>query len=160
MMNIQIRPATLDDLEILKVHEQAMINTERPMDITLKRDETIYYYELDELITSDQSLLLVADDNGSVVGAGYAKIKRIERPQQFTFDEYGYLGFMYLLPAYRGKGINQQIIKQLVDWVKSLGLTEIRLKVYDKNPRAIKAYEKSGFVSHILTMRLENDSEE
>lgn len=62
---------------------------------------------------------------------------------------------MYLLPAYRGQGINQRIVRELIQWVKSKGLKEIRLNVYSKNPKAIRAYEKVGFVPHIMTMRVE-----
>jgi GNAT superfamily N-acetyltransferase len=156
-MDIQIRPATLADLDILKVYEQAMVTTELPMDSTLKQDEKIYYYDLNELIESEKCLLLVAEDDGKVIGTGYAKILLEEKRNQYDFDEYGYLGFMYLLPEYRGQGINQRIVKELIQWVKAQGLKEIRLKVYSKNPKAIRAYEKAGFVPHIMTMRVEEE---
>jgi GNAT superfamily N-acetyltransferase len=60
---------------------------------------------------------------------------------------------MYVLPEYRGKGINKLILDRLKDWAASQGLTELRLEVYYENLPAIKAYEKFGFKSHMLEMR-------
>ena len=72
-------------------------------------------------------------------------------------DQHAYLGFMYVLPEYRGKGINKLILGHLKDWALSQGLTELRLEVYSENSSAIKAYEKFGFKSHMLEMRYNLD---
>lgn len=61
---------------------------------------------------------------------------------------------MYVLPAYRGKGINRKIIDYLIDWGKSKGHDEFQLDVYAQNESAIKAYQKVGFSFETLTMRL------
>jgi ribosomal protein S18 acetylase RimI-like enzyme len=65
-----------------------------------------------------------------------------------------YLGFMYTLPAYRGKGINKMIIDTLKSWSAARGITELRLEVYHHNQPAIKAYEKTGFALHKTEMRM------
>jgi len=58
-----------------------------------------------------------------------------------------------VLPEHRGKGVNQKIIDVLTEWATSRGVTECRLEVYFDNAPAIKAYEKVGFKSHMITMR-------
>ncbi|XHR98302.1 GNAT family N-acetyltransferase [Mucilaginibacter sp. UC70_90] len=62
--------------------------------------------------------------------------------------------FMYVLPAYRGMGVNQAIIEELKKWIVEQGLTEIRLEVYNDNIGAIKAYEKAGFKKRMIEMRI------
>nr|WP_262919432.1 GNAT family N-acetyltransferase [Niabella hibiscisoli] len=61
---------------------------------------------------------------------------------------------MYVDPAFRGKGVNSQVIDALKQWANSKGLQEIRLQVYSENDSAIKAYEKVGFKPILTEMRL------
>ncbi len=152
MDNMSIRSATLEDLPILLEFEQGVIAAERPFDITL-REGPITYYELKALILEDDAFVVVAEHDGKVIGSGYALIK----PARYYLDHqyYSYLGFMFTLPEYRGKGINTAIIESLRKWSISKGLKEMRLTVYNDNHPAIKAYEKAGFKKHIIEMRME-----
>jgi RimJ/RimL family protein N-acetyltransferase len=68
-------------------------------------------------------------------------------------EKHAYLGFMYVLPEYRGKGLNQKIIDALKDWAALQNIKEFRLEVYYDNASAIKAYEKIGFSKYMLGMR-------
>jgi GNAT superfamily N-acetyltransferase len=61
---------------------------------------------------------------------------------------------MYVVPEYRGKGVNRKIIEVLKQWSVSQNVTEVRLEVYIKNLAAIKAYEKAGFTPHMMEMRM------
>ncbi|WP_240183051.1 GNAT family N-acetyltransferase [Pedobacter jeongneungensis] len=47
------------------------------------------------------------------------------------------------------------ILKALINWAKTKGLSEIRLEVYDENIAAKKAYLKAGFKPNLLEMRME-----
>jgi ribosomal protein S18 acetylase RimI-like enzyme len=128
------------------------VNAERPFDVTL-RDGDLIYYDLKELIESDNSELLVLEMNGKLVGCGYAQI-RAAKPYQ-RHEEYAHLGFMFVLPEYRGQGLNQQLIEALKTWIRSKGLAEVRLQVYTENKAAIRAYEKAGFKQIMTEMRYE-----
>ncbi|WP_289041092.1 GNAT family N-acetyltransferase [uncultured Zobellia sp.] len=145
------RSASLGDLETLLEFEQGIIAFERPYDPTLKKDP-ISYYDLGELIKSNEAQVVVIEFNGRLVASGYAKI-RPAKPYLYH-ETYSYLGFMYTHPDFRGKGLNKKVVKALRDWSISKGITEIRLTVYDENDAAIKAYEKAGFKKHIIEMRI------
>jgi ribosomal protein S18 acetylase RimI-like enzyme len=147
-----IREATEKDLEILLPFEQGIVTAERPFNSTLI-DGKIHYYDLNEFIQSPDATLIVAEENHEVIASGYALIKRTEK-NYYTFEHYAYLGFMYVKPEHRGKGINKVITDELISWAKSKGISEIRLDVYAQNESAIKAYEKAGFEPLLLTMRL------
>ena len=115
--------------------------------------DPITYYNLEELIVSDDASLVVAEIEGEIIGSGYALIK--PGMHYLNHEFYSYLGFMFTLPDYRGRGVNTKIIEKLKKWSHSKGLKEMRLTVYDENYNAIKAYEKVGFKKHIIEMRLE-----
>ncbi len=152
MQTITYRPATLDDLPILLAFEQGIVEAERPYNPTLKAG-TINYYDLEAYVKSPDVEVLVAVLGDEVIGSGYAKIKTSKTYEQH--DQHAYLGFMYVKPEHRGKGVNRILMQALIDWAKSRNLKELRLDVYSGNDGAIRAYEKVGF-QHLLTeMRME-----
>lgn len=151
MEDIIIRTATLADIEHLRILEQGVIIAERPYDSTLK-DDPLQYYNLDELITSSSSKVVVAEKDGQLIASGYA---RIQPTKHYTkHARFAYLDFMFVQPEFRGQGINQRIMDALKDWAKEQGLTEMRLEVYHGNEPAIRAYEKYGFKKVMIEMRM------
>ena len=151
-MSTLIRKATLEDLPVLLKFEQGVIEAERPFDSTLK-DHEITYYNISELITSENSEVFIAEIDNEIVASGYAKIKSDKH--YLKHDRQGYLGFMYVSEAHRGKQLNKQIIDALFKWCKSKHVYEVRLDVYQDNLPAIRAYEKVGFKKHLINMRLD-----
>jgi RimJ/RimL family protein N-acetyltransferase len=151
---ILIRKATLADLPILLEFEQGIIEAERPFDETLKSGK-ISYYDLSELIKSDDACVVVAEFDSEIVSSGYAKIKTAK--PYLDHDNYVHLGFMFTSPDHRGKKINGLIIDALKKWSVSKNVFEIRLEVYDENLQAIRAYERVGFKKDMVTMRIRID---
>jgi GNAT superfamily N-acetyltransferase len=151
MDNIRIRPAGKQDLSELLRFEQELIKAERPMDPTIREDPVIYY-DLPVMIADPEVALVVAEKDGKLIASGYATAKRGR--SYLDHEYYAYLGFMYTIPEFRGRGVNLDIIKVLHQWARHKGLNELRLTVYDRNVPAISAYEKAGFVKHIVEMRL------
>jgi GNAT superfamily N-acetyltransferase len=151
MSQLIIRPATLNDLPILLEFEQGIVETERHFDCTLKPG-AINYYDLKDLIVSPIAEVVVAEIENEIIASGYALIKKADNFLQHS--EFAHLGFMYVKPAHRGKGVNQKIVEALKQWAITKQITEIRLQVYAENTAAVKAYEKFGFASYMLEMRL------
>ena len=149
---VEIRPALESEIEILLDFERGIIKAERPIDVTLREGE-IHYYDLMELIRSEQAEVLVALVNNEIVGSGYAK-RAVAEPY-LKFTEYAHFGFMYVKPEFRGHRINQKILNGLIEWARGQQLTEVRLQVYDENTIAKNAYLKAGFKPNLLEMRLE-----
>lgn len=141
----------MQDLEILLVFEQGVINAERPFDHTLKKG-MISYYDVKGMINNPLVEIVVAEMDEKVVGCGYCRIENAKPYLQHPL--HGYLGFMYVVPEQRGKGINKMIIEALSDWARSEKITELRLDVYHGNSAAIQAYEKAGFHKHMVEMRM------
>ncbi|HLI93665.1 MAG TPA: GNAT family N-acetyltransferase [Puia sp.] len=150
-MQITTRPATPGDLPTLLRFEQGVIAAERPLDPTIQ-DGPIHYYDLNLMLNSPNIHLVVAEAGGTVVGSGYARIDPSRH--YLKHSHHAYCGFMYVEPAWRGRGVNQAIIAALRDWAQSRNLTELRLDVYTTNDAAIRAYEKAGFTPYLINMRL------
>ena len=156
MEDILVRPATLEDLEQLLGFEQDLIKAERPFDKTI-REDPVSYYDIRQYILDPEVQVLVAEADGRIVSSGYGLVKKAR--DYLDHSQYGYLGFMFTIPEYRGKGINRMLIDELKQWAKDKELKEVRLSVYPENYAAVKAYEKVGFEPHLLEMRLIRDEE-
>ena len=150
MGQVLIRPASLQDLPALLRLEQGVVSAERPFDPTLK-DGTIHYCDIAQMLADDHVRFLVALVDADIVGCGFARIE-LSKPY-LTHARHAYLGLMFVAPAYRGCGINGKIIDELKRWCHAQKVAELRLEVYHGNQSAVKAYEKQGFVKHIVEMR-------
>ena len=149
---MQFRQATLSDVNALLALEQAVVDAERPFNSAIKA-QGARYYDIPALVTDDDSYLLVAEDNGAIVATGYVQIRQ-SKPS-LEHNVHGYLGFMYVAPAYRGMGLNKQIIDTLMAWAESKQVFDFYLDVYAHNRAAINAYEKVGFQPSMLEMKLQ-----
>ena len=151
---MNIREASAADIPRLLEMEQAVITAERPFNDAIKAQAT--YYDLQALIASDASRLIVAELDGLIVASGYVAIRTSK--QHLQHERHGYLGFMYVEPALRGRGIVQTVMQHLIDWCREQGIQDFYLDVYAANTAAIRAYEKVGFAPSVQEMRLTTDS--
>lgn len=151
MDEVIVRPATLRDLELLLTFEQAIIESERPFDETIRVGDDVHYYDLEALIASTEAAVIVAELQSKIIGSGYARIEGSH--PYLKHRKHSYLGFMYVVPEHRGKGVNKKIIDALEGWSRSHGITEMQLEVYVDNAVAIRAYEKCAYAGLILQMR-------
>jgi len=144
-----VRKATAADLPTLREFEQGVIAAERPFDPTLAPDP-IRYYDFERLIAREDAHLVVAVDD-EVVGSGYV---RIDRSEPFlVHKQHGFIGFMFVKPSHRGRGISRVVLDALEAWARERGITELRLEVYPQNAVAIRSYERAGFTPIMITMR-------
>lgn len=151
MNEVIIRTARVTDLEMLLAFEKAIIEAERPFDETIRSGDDVHYYDLRELIESQDAEVVVAESGSEIIASGYARIEASEK--YLKHSRHSYLGFMYVVPEHRGKGINKLIVDALESWSVSRGVLEIQLEVYCENLTAIRAYEKAGYSRLILQMR-------
>ena len=140
------------DLDILLTFEQGVIEAERPFDATIRNGDT-HYYDIVHMIEAPNVELLVAETEGELIGSGYARIESSK--VYLKHARHSYMGFMYVKPGHRGKGVNKMIIDALKQWSVTQNVTELRLQVYYDNAPAIKAYQKVGFTKLMVKMRME-----
>lgn len=148
---MKLRLAQADDLPILLEFEQDLIEEERPYNDSIKTTNA-NYYDLGDLLTNPTTSLQLVEEDGRVVGCGYAQLR--PSAAAFVHDQHAYLGFMYVEPDVRGQGINKMIIESLISWSRDRGVYDFYLQVYVGNRAAIRAYEKVGFTPELVEMKL------
>lgn len=153
-MMLIFREATSVDIPKLLELEQCVVEAERPFNNTIKADNPIYY-DLDKLVSSKSANMLVVENETQIVGTGYVEIRPSK--QSLRHEKHGYLGFMYVMPEYRGQGLNKEIMQRLIDWAYERDIKDFYLDVYAQNSAAIRAYEKVGFEPCLMEMKLNLD---
>lgn len=91
------------------------------------------------LETGGVQILAVTPANEVV---GWCDINRHRAP---GFAHSGYLG-MGLLPEYRGQGLGRKLAERAITDARARGIVRIELEVFASNARAIRLYERLGFV--------------
>lgn len=80
--------------------------------------------------------VVIAFSNGMPMGCGAMK----------KFDDNSMeIKRMYILPAHRNKGVAHLILNELEDWAKELNYKECVLETGNKQPDAIRLYQKAGY---------------
>lgn len=150
----KVRPAVAADVPGIRLLEKELIKHERLYDKKIKEGDELHYYDIEGLINrSDNSVIMVVEKDNELVGCGLGEIRKNEHFYNNAW--FGYIGMMSLKKEHRGTGLGGEIIKALLEWFKSKGITEAKLKVIPGNTGALRAYEKLGFETFISEMRLE-----
>ena len=88
---------------------------------------------------SNESCWIVIDDNSNIIGT----ISCINKNEQEC-----YLKYFYVDRQYRGKGVSKQLYKAFCDFIEEKKYKKIYLGTYEKLERAVKFYEKNGFIEY------------
>ncbi len=88
---------------------------------------------------SGKNLILVAEDNGKLVGLLIARIGNSKRVKHEAYIVVG------IRKAYRNQGIGTEFFKQLNEWAVENRLRRLELIVVSNNENALHLYEKFGF---------------
>lgn len=90
----------------------------------------------------------IAKDHNSVVHVldGDTIIGQIEMARLRDDQTVGYVNLYYLRPERRGEGLGAQLDEHAGAYFRSIGLRRARLSVSPANKRAVRFYEKMGWV--------------
>ena len=105
----------------------AMLENEQELD-DLDNYQSVYM--------ENRGLLLVALDNGKLVGTGGVRKKD---------DETAELKRIWLLEEYHGQQIGFRVVKQLLEFAREQGYRTVYLETTRRNKRALGFYGKLGF---------------
>jgi GNAT superfamily N-acetyltransferase len=148
---IKIRKAVTADLPALLAFEQGVVEAERPFNSRI-RAGSVHYYDIAELIADSESLVMVAEKSDRLIATGHTTLK--QSSDNYVYERHAYLGLMYVEPAFRGQGLIQGILDELLAWARGQGIKDFILEVYAENEPAVRAYEKYGFRPNMLEMKL------
>lgn len=141
---LAIREARPDDAEQLIAHARRLVE-EQDIDIPLAPGEFNLTVDeerkiLEDYIASENSVFLVAEADGQIVGAVNCK-GGTRKATRHTAT----LGISVRKES-RNQGVGRALMAGAIEWAKSTGIvTRIELAVYARNQPAIHLYEQLGF---------------
>ncbi|RIW37339.1 GNAT family N-acetyltransferase [Bacillus salacetis] len=94
-----------------------------------------------------RNLFLVAETDGELVG--YARCEGSELKRLLHKVEFG----VAVRKDFWGYGIGRNLLQQSLDWADSEKISKVILSVLETNQKAIRLYEKLGFVKEGLLKR-------
>lgn len=95
------------------------------------------HFRLDpEEVAPGRGVFLVAYADGEPVGCGAT---RLNEPDTAEIKR------MYVMPAYRGRGIAGHLLSALEEHAKMLGARQLVLETGDRQPESLAVYRRAGF---------------
>jgi GNAT superfamily N-acetyltransferase len=94
-------------------------------------------------LAEPRNLFLVAESEGTTVG--YAMLIRASRTPTVEARDPAEINRIYIDRALHGTGAGAALMSACIDQARAWGADVLWLAVWEKNPRAIAFYEKSGF---------------
>ena len=149
MMNIDIREATINDIEQLqKIGRQTFsetfsaVNTEENMAKYL--EEGFSDEKLGAELNNPESVFYLAEFNNNVIG--YLKLNLGQSQTELKDKKAVEIERIYVLKEFHGKNIGQLLYDKAIQVATHKKAEYVWLGVWEENTRAINFYRKNGFV--------------
>ncbi len=135
-----LRPATSTDFDfIYELYMHPQIN---PFLLYEQMEIRNFKSVFDDLV--NRKVLFVFEDGD--IPTGMCKLV----PQQQRNSHIVYLGGIAVHPFFAGKGEGIKMMQEIIEYAKQNGFLRIELSVASINEKAIRLYEKAGFVKEGL----------
>ena len=142
-MPYRIRPATLEDLDVLIHHRIAMFtDMGRPVDAILLGRE-FRTWLLQNLPTGTYRAWLVEAEDGSIAAGGGATIIAWPPGPQYMGHTLAFVYNVYTEAAHRRRGLARQLMEAIHAWCAEHGVTSIALNASRDGQQL---YESMGYV--------------
>ena len=159
---VSIRPAQPSDLTaigrlgalLVRLHHN--LDPERFIPAT-PRTEKSYGSFLGTQLDEQDIIILVAEQDGEVVGYTYAGVEGTD--YMLLRGPAGVLHDVVVDPAHRGRGFGRMLVDATLEALKARGATQIVLSTAERNPSAQRLFERAGFRRTMIEMTEELRSE-
>jgi len=156
---ISIRPATASDQEPLGRFGGALMRQHHAADprrfIQVEHPEAGYGRFLVSQISEPDSLVLVAERSGTVVGYVFADVEATNWME--LRGPCGVVQDIYVDEAARHEGAGRKLMSAAIDWIRSKGRSQVVLLTKDRNEHAQHLFTSLGFRPTMLEMTLDQD---
>lgn len=145
---MNIRKATIFDVEVLQaIGKQTFIETfaaDNTKENIKKYLDTAYSSEkLMAELNNKNSELYFAELEGNIVG--YLKINLEDSQTEMILSNALEIERIYVLKEFQGKKVGQILFNKAIEIANQNLLKYVWLGVWERNPKAIRFYEKNGF---------------
>ena len=149
MTALFIRPASLDDVELLRrlgaaTFRETYRTISDPREVDEYADAHFTEDKVAGWLDRPGARTLLASFGGTPVG--YAHVRRAKVPDCVCDREAVELSRLYLLASAQGSGIGGALIAAAIAEIAALGGETVWLGAYDRNVKALAFYARRGFV--------------
>lgn len=150
MDGVEIKKVTLNEIDRLQnisrqtfYETYSAVNTKENMSRYLEENFSTERLSL-ELI-NEHTVFYFAIIESEVIG--YIKLNFMEAQTEQGLNDTLEIERIYVLSEYHGKNVGQLLFQKAVSLAKEEQMDYVWLGVWEKNPKAIRFYEKNGFVA-------------
>jgi GNAT superfamily N-acetyltransferase len=101
----------------------------------------------------DESIVLVAEQRGEIVGYVYAAVEPLSWKD--LRDECGFIHDLLVTDAARGQGGGEGLLNAAIQWLQERGMPRVVLGTAAQNVGARRLFERRGFRPTMVEMTLE-----
>jgi ribosomal protein S18 acetylase RimI-like enzyme len=155
---IRIRPATPADLPAIGGLGALLVRTHHDFDpkrfmAPMSRTEQLYGSFLGTQLAEPNIIILVAEQDGEVVGYTYAGVEgndymALRGPAGVLYD-------IVVDPAHRRNGIGRMLLDATLDALKARGVPRVVLSTAEQNHSAQRLFDRAGFRRTMIEMTRE-----
>jgi len=153
-----IRPAVADDLPALGRLGALLMRAHYTFDARRflppgEDPEGGYAWFLGTQLAHDDVAVLVAEQEGRVLGYAYADVEPLSWKD--LRDTCGFLHDLVVAPGDRGQGVGEALLSAVVVWLRAKGLPRVVLLTAEQNAVAQRLFARRGFRRTMVEMTLE-----
>jgi len=156
-----IRPATASDQEALGRFGGALMRQHHAADprrfIQVEHPEAGYGRFLVSRISEPNSLVMVAERSGAVIGYVFADVESTNWME--LRGPCGVVQDIYVDEAARHQGAGRKLMSAAIDWIRSKGRSQVVLLTKDRNEHAQHLFTSLGFRPTMVEMTLDQEIE-
>ena len=108
-----------------------------------------------EAMQGPDSLVIVAEDDGEVVGMAYGEVSQ---PSRFSDERALELSGVVVRSGYRGRGVGRELVREAARFAEAGGIAWVELKTFAPNEGAMSFWEGLGFSPRVVQMTTPTDA--
>lgn len=116
-------------------------------------DSAGYAQFLESQLGDDNSIVMVAEQRGQIVGYVYAAVEPLSWKD--LRDECGFIHDLLVTDAARGHGAGEGLLNAAIQWLQQRGMPRVVLGTAAQNETARRLFERRGFRPTMIEMTLE-----
>ena len=157
---VTIRPATRADVPALGRLGALLVKTHHDFDpkrfiAATSQTSAGYGWFLGTQLEEPEVAVLVAEDNGDVVGYAYVGVE--DRDYMSLRGPAGVLHDVVVDPAHRGHGIGRKLVDAALEFLRRRGAPQVVLSTAEQNENAQRLFAGAGFRRTMIEMTRELD---
>ncbi|HEY7282090.1 MAG TPA: GNAT family N-acetyltransferase [Actinomycetota bacterium] len=146
---LKLRKATAEDVPTLVAMFQELDRMQRDWRVFTPRpgfyDEVAVKYR--ESLDSPNRMLIVAEEDGEVVGMAYGEVRI---PSRFSDERSFEISGVMVRAGHRGRGVGRALAEEAARFAQDIGIDWMELKIFWPNEQAMGFWRTLGFTPRVV----------